>query len=224
MNGAPPLVVQPLDPALLHQVVRLLHKLKHDLSNSLVAAMGELELLASDVEDVALAERLQETRGKLLRPFQDLRRLTAGLPLPDQAPQRWQDARHQLDVRARSIGATLTWQPEVLQLMAADTALRPIVVALVTNALDAADAGVAVAASCATGEHLAEQSLWVSDDGPGCPDLPAAAHGQLQRTGSVHLGLGLPVAAAILATRGGRLTLQSNEPRGLRVTAIWPRG
>lgn len=34
--------VEPLDPALLRQLTRLLHKMKHDLSNSLVAAMGEL--------------------------------------------------------------------------------------------------------------------------------------------------------------------------------------
>ncbi len=222
MVPPPPFAVQPLDPALLHQVARMLHKLKHDLSNSLVAAMGELELLASDVEDHALAERLQDTRGRLLRPFHELRRLTASLPLSESAPMRWQDARQQLDARANADRVSLIWQTEVLQQMTADAPLRPVVIALVTNALDAAEAGVTVAVSWLADADAAEQGLVVSDDGPGCDDLAAATRGQRQRAGGAHLGLGLPVAAAILAARGGRLTLQANVPHGLRASANWP--
>ncbi len=222
MPTPPPIAVQPLDPALLAQLVRLLHKLKHDLSNSLVAAMGELDLLAEDVDDVALAERLHETRGNLLRPFRDLRRITTGLPLPEGAPVRWQDVRHELETRARELGVALEWQPDVVRWLAADPALRPIVAALVTNALDAATAGVTVDVSLTAEPQTGDHFLQIRDDGPGCSDLLAAADGKLARTGGAHLGLGLPVAAAILAQRGGHLTLQENAPHGLLAIASWP--
>ena len=196
------ITVTPLEPAQLELVARVLHKLKHDLSNSLVAAMGELELLSGDIDDADLAERLQVTRGQL--------------PLPESAPQRWQDVQQQLDVRARVAGVALLWQPGVVPLMAAEPALRPVVAALVTNALDAAPADATVAVTL-----VATTTLEISDNGPGCADLHAVAHGRATRAGGLHLGLGLPVAAAILAARAGTLTLHAQAPHGLRATATW---
>ena len=210
------ITVTPLEPAQLEVIARALHKLKHDLSNSLVAAMGELELLSGDIDDADLAERLQATRGQLLKPFQDLRRMTTGVPLPESAPQRWQDVQQQLDVRARVAGVALLWQPGVVPLMAAEPALRPVVAALVTNALDAAPADATVTVTL-----VATTTLEISDNGPGCADLRAVAHGHGTRACGLHLGLGLPVAAAILAARGGTLTLHADAPHGLRATATW---
>ncbi len=209
--------VQPLEPAVLRQLGRVLHKLKHDLSNSLVAAMGEMELLAGDVDDAALAERLQDTRGQLLRPFQDLRRIATAVPLPDGAPLRWQDVQQQLDVRARVADVKLLWQPQVLALLATDAALRPVVAALVTNALDAA-----VQPGTVTVSRPDELTLHIQDDGPGCRDFSAVAAGQVVRPGGAHLGLGLPVAAAILAARGGKLTIRASDAAGFIASASWP--
>ncbi len=219
MADSRPIVVQPLDPELLAQLSRLLHKVKHDLSNSLVASMGELELLASDVVDAELAERLQDTRRKLLRPFQELRRMTASLPLPGRAQLRWTDERQQLDARARDVGVTLVWQPEAHALITDEPALRPVTAALVTNALDAGTAGVTITVELLPGTPAA---LRVRDDGPGCADLVAAANGELIRAGAAHLGLGLRVAASILATQGGELTLSTQTPRGFVAVATWP--
>ena len=217
-------VVQPLDPAVLGHLARALRKLKHDLSNSLVAAMGEMELLAADVGDVGFADRLLDARTSLLRPFLDLRRTTMSLPLVDGAPQRWADLRAQLDARAQTVGAKLDWQPEALETLNTDPPLRPIVAALVNNALDAAQAGVTVRVAFLAPDAAGWRGLVVSDDGPGCKDLAAAAQGHLQRAGGAHLGLGLAVAATLLAARGGKLTLQAATPHGLEAAAKWPTG
>ena len=211
-----PIVVQPLSPPVQEALTHALHKLKHDLSNSLVAAMGELELLVDDVNDPELAERVRETRVMLLRPFQELRRISTALPLSERNTQRWQDVRQQLDARARDLSATIVWQPETLAMITADVTLIPLVSALVCNALDACDVGGTIEVS---GDV---SSLTVSDDGPGCSDLEGAASGRIKRAGGAHLGLGLAVAAATLATRGGQLTLQTNDPHGLRAVATWP--
>ena len=212
--------VQPLEPAVLHQLGRVLHKLKHDLSNSLVAAMGEIELLATDVEDVELAERLQDARGKLLRPFLDLRRLTASLPVAEGAAPRWNDVQQALEGRAKSLEVTLVWQPGVAEALQVDARLRPVLAALVTNALDAAPPGMTATVAFAVAKGVA--TLSVTDDGPGCADLHAAAHGHLQRAGGAHVGLGLAVAASLLAERGGQLTIASLSPHGFQAVARWP--
>jgi signal transduction histidine kinase len=220
MAATAPVIVQPLAPGLLEQLGRTLHKLKHDLSNSLVAAMGELELLATDVDDVELAERLQDARAKLLRPFLDLRRMMTSLPVADGGGPRWNDMQQSLDARARAVDVTLAWQPEALELLQTDARLRPVLAALLTNALDAATAGVTVTVAFTASAQAA--TLRVTDDGPGCENLEAAAHGQLQRAGGVHLGLGLAVAASLLAERGGQLTLESVQAHGFQAAASWP--
>ena len=71
------------------------------------------------------------------------------------------------------------------------------------------------------GSLVATTTLEISDNGPGCADLRAVAHGHGTRACGLHLGLGLPVAAAILAARGGTLTLHADAPHGLRATATW---
>ena len=216
--------VEPLEPALLRQLTRLLHKMKHDLSNSLVAAMGELEVLAGDVSDLETVERLQDVRDKLLRPFLDLRRMAQGLPLSEGGGVRAQDLRQNVETRARELGVTLTWLPGALELLAADAALRPVAAALITNALDASTPNVTVTIAAERFAASSEASLSVTDDGPGCADLQAAATGRVTRVGGAHLGVGLQVAATLLASRGGSLTLADNAPHGVIATARWPLG
>ena len=63
--------------------------------------------------------------------------------------------------------------------------------------------------------ELADQRLVVSDNGPGCDDLAAAAAGALQRRGGGHLGLGLPVLAAVVARAGGEVHLADRSGGGI---------
>jgi phosphoglycerate-specific signal transduction histidine kinase len=114
---------------------------------------------------------------------------------------------------------TLVWRPDALTVITAEVAVRPVVVALVTNALDAVSAGGSILVEAISGPR---SGLAVSDDGPGCDDLTAAAGGEIARNGSVHLGLGLQIAATILAERGGELAISANVPRGFRAEATWP--
>ena len=219
--------MQPLEDATLTRLSRCLHKLRHDLSNSLVAGLGEVELLAADAQSDPMAERLNLLRDRLLRPFQELRLLTAGLPHPAGAPTRWPELQQLFEQRARAQGTELAVQPEVLALLAALPALRPVLAALIANALDATDAfrqariDVETASGRTTaGKHW--QALTVRDTGPGCIDLAAAAAGQLQRAGSGHMGLGLAASAAILHRLSGELWLENGQAGGLVVCAIWP--
>lgn len=207
-----------MDPVALAVVARLIHKLKHDVSNSLVAAMGELELLADDAHDADLAQRLRDTRATLVRPYAELRRVSQTLPLPGGAVIRLQDLMQQLADRAQQLGVTLQWSSGAREQLTVTDWLRPVVVALVANALDAAEAGGTVEVNV----KVAAGQLQVRDDGRSAVDLAAAAAGRLMRAGGGHLGLGLPVAAALVGAHGGHLVLSAAPDSGVIASATWP--
>lgn len=212
-------LVKPLDGQVIERLTLVLRKIKHDLSNNLVATMGELELLAEEAPNRQQAEKIQAARNKLLRPFDDLRRLLLPFPQADGARLSGTEVMKQLNSRASMLGVQLNWPQPVVHLLTEDPELAAVVAALTTNALDAAIPQQPLQVRVT----LEGQKLSVIDNGQGCGDVQAAALGQLVRMGGAHLGVGLGLAAKALTDRGGTLTLEANSPRGLRAVATWTR-
>ena len=213
-------LVRPLDPVVRDALASAVHLLRHDLSNALVAAMGGLELEALDAPDPALAERLLAVRASLHRPFDALRRVAQGLPLPQGHPGPWPQRWSALVVRAQAQGVGLLWSPDDPLHWHPAPWQTVVLEILVTNALDALEGRTGVLSQVSV--TVQDGQLEVADNGPGCVDVEGAATGRLRRAGSGHLGHGLAVAASLVAEAGGTLTVASPAGGGWIATAAWP--
>ncbi len=70
------------------EVVDLVRRVRHDASNPLTAALGNVQLLLEDpaVTDPAVREGLEVVEGELRRLAEILKRLNEVRPEPDPAP------------------------------------------------------------------------------------------------------------------------------------------
>ncbi len=70
------------------EVVDLVRRVRHDASNPLTAALGNVQLLLEDpaVTDPAVREGLEVVEGELRRLAEILKRLNEVRPEPDRAP------------------------------------------------------------------------------------------------------------------------------------------
>lgn len=219
--------VPPLSVEARETVASAVAILRHDVANALVAAIGGLELEAVDAADASQAERLTAIRASLVRPYDYLRRAAGALPLADVSDVLWQSRLVALANRVAASGVTLDLGPGVEAACAQTPSLIWVVEILVANALDAltppapqTGQQVRVQVTPATGAGK-PASLLVEDNGPGCADLARIAGRSLRRPAGGHLGLGLAVAASVLAETGGKLTVSSAPGRGFVAQATW---
>jgi signal transduction histidine kinase len=225
--------VRPLGDDEIEKLAALLRKLGHDLTNSLVAAVSLTGLAAHLSHDAEVNRLLDQARQQLLRPRTVLDTALAPLPLVrGEKPITFDGLSRLLQRRADDLGVRLNCvlEPAVARLGPLDE-WRWIQVALplCTNAFDALaetrdrqqPAPSRIDVALLPADHSGAE-LTVSDDGPGCSDLAAAANGQLRRAGGGHLGLGLAVAAAVVGRYGGWLDIWAAKPNGFVAFATVP--
>lgn len=222
-------VVTPLPWPLVEFVQPLLRKLGHDMTNALVAGVTMADVLAMQDRGGALADQMRALRPYLLRPREVLQTAVGGLPDLGLRPRTWPELRRLLAGQALEHHVELRWlapsSASALPTWLAEEAWCHAGWALVANALDAhaAAAELAMAAPAPwVAVRLVDEALVVSDNGSGCEDVAAVAAGQHRRRGGGHLGLGLPVLAAVVARAGGEVRLTDCAEGGIEAR-VQPR-
>jgi len=214
---------------------RLLADVSHELRNPLAIVQGNLEALVDGVypaDEAHLAPILDETR-VLARLIEDLRTLSlaeAGTLALHREPTDPRvliaDVAESFQVRARSVGATLTSDmPVDLPILEIDPLrIREVVSNLIDNALRYVNAGGAVRIAGRVLDHAVE--IAVSDDGPGIPSalLPTIFERFAKSPESRGSGLGLAIAKAIVEAHGGTITAESSPTSGTTIRVRLPSG
>lgn len=225
--------VQALPWPIVELLSGALRKLAHDLTNSMVAGVSMIDLLAMRNTDPLMAEPLQRLRGHVLRPRGMLRVAVAVVPAGADRSRSWTALRTDLLSAAASQQVMLRWQapvdgpPPGQALSESDWC--HIVEALCHNALDAhaaarldRDPGAGLGQITVTWREAPTQQLQVLDNGPGCANLVGAAKAEVRRAGGGHMGLGLAVVAALAERAGGSLTISSVPDLGFTATVDVP--
>ncbi len=222
----PAVLVEPLAPVALTLALAMMKKLSHDLNNALLSSLSLAELVMLDHPEVAPI--LEPVRLHLQRPRQVLEASLRALPTRAAVRPRllntW-PARVATEAKALQLDLRLPEQLAGPAALAEDDWVQCLD-NLVRNALEAHELALKLHHDYAEAPWVAVQQLrpncWqVLDNGPGCPDLQAAARG-VARQGAGHLGLGLAVVAAHLQRIGGTLTLAPRDGSGLVATIQWP--
>lgn len=126
----------------------------------------------------------------------------------------------ELENLAELAGVEFSYESSTPSLLTnADSALlRQLLLALLSNAFQAAGSGGAAGLKLARSGGRALLTVW--DNGPGLPSRPDAPSVPLRpRQG---LGVGLPLARRIAALHGGTLILESGAGKGVRATLSLP--
>lgn len=222
--------VRPLPWSTIELLSTMLRKLAHDLTNSMVAGISLVDLMQMKVPDASVSAGLARLRAQMMRPRDTLQ--SALLPLPASSSERpltitalntWllKSTEHAQVALVSSLGPVDSQARRPLGLGEAEWV--HLIWLLVQNALDAHAAQLLDREADDEVEppwiriDLIRSSglvLTISDNGPGCADLLAASHGTLRRVGQGHLGLGLPIAAALAAKAGGTLDIASSMAHG----------
>jgi C4-dicarboxylate-specific signal transduction histidine kinase len=230
--------VCPLPWSTIDLLGTMLRKLAHDLTNSMVAGISLVDLMQMKVPDAAVSAGLARLRAQLMRPRDTLQ--SALLPLPTTSSERpqtitalntWLEktTEHARVLLVSSLGPVDTQARRPLGLGEAEWV--HLLSLLVQNALDAHAAQLLDREADEEVEppwirvELTRHSgllLTISDNGPGCADLVAASQGTLRRVGQGHLGLGLPIAAALADKGGGTLDIGCRQSRGFVAMARFP--
>lgn len=201
------------------------HELGSPLASIAVSAR-ELELMASELPDPAIAEEARGIRAQVERCREVVGRLTrrAGAPQAEPAEdvalsERWAELRRALPTRD---AARITWETGLdLRLRTPPRALSDVLDSLLRNALLAGPGPVRVRAAVQGGALR----LMVEDQGVGIPAALADRVGEpffTTRPAGHGMGLGLFLARRYAEGQGGRLELDSIEGRGTRITLVLP--
>lgn len=217
---------------------RMLSDISHQVKTPLAALRMYNEIILTEPENVgtvrdfaAKSEGALDKLEQLIQALLRLTRLDAGSV--DFARQTVAlsvlvtQALAPFQTRAAREGKTLTVQGDRAAVLCCDAAwTEEAIVNLVKNALDHTAPGGHV---CVRWERdPAALRLTVADDGTGIP--PEDIHHIFKRfyrstpdrAGGV--GLGLPIAKAIIEGQGGALTVESAPGEGTRFTALFPTG
>jgi signal transduction histidine kinase len=216
--------------------------MSHELRTPLNAVIGFSQLMMSGAVEIdkcrEYAGDIHASGSQLLETINDILELSkadAGkLDLVEdlcEAATVIDSACRLIRPRADAGGLTLTVQvPEDLPLLYVDQRkLKQVLVNLLSNAVKFTKPGGAVT----VGAELAEDGsmrIVVRDDGIGIdgPDIARAFEPFAQIDGSLSrrhdgAGLGLPLAAALIALHGGKLVLESKLGKGTTVTVVLPQ-
>jgi signal transduction histidine kinase len=192
----------------------------HELRTPLAVIQASAgHALSRERDTVDYVQSLAEIRGAAERAsagvteLLDLARFDAGQAMPRLAPLRLDLLAEELAAATRVEGTTLTTEVGPSVLVQADMALlRQALDNVVRNAAARADQ---VLLRC--GVDGTDGVLHVIDDGPGfaAEQLPYVFERYRRGDGRGSLGLGLPIAASIVAAHGGQIEIASPSPRAL---------
>ncbi len=221
--------VQPLPWATIEVLTVAMRKLAHDLMNSLVASVSLVDLTAMRNTDANVGDQLARLRTHVMRPRASIQCALAALPGLGDRPKTLPTLVKMLRTTAATQGVELIWLgPEESHELApglTEAEWCQVASALVQNALEAhamAEQDEASTAPRWVDVQWQESRLHVTDNGPGCPDLHAAASCGLRRAGQGHMGLGLAVAAALVERKAGDLHVALNAGGGFQALVRLP--
>jgi len=216
--------------ARLAAVGRLSAGLAHEIRNPLASIQGAAEILSDDAQpDDPKARLLNILRVEAGRLNDVLTRFLHFARPTDRDPRRFDVAAEVRDVAEllRHRWSSIDWSgPSAddapVSMVGDREQIRQLLLNLALNAAEAAGDGGAVAMSAAAGaESIA---LTVTDDGPGfSPESLQNLGTPFFTTKEQGTGLGLAICQRIVDDHGGRLGVESREPRGARVTVTLPR-
>lgn len=217
--------VPPLTPQALALLLRVTRKLAHDMNNAVLSTTSLLEMAAMDHPEAA--DWLAPLRPYAEKPKHLLGPALRALPTRASVRPRQLEAWPELvGAEAAALEVRLELAPDIAAPagLAEDEWLQCLD-NLVVNSLQAHALARRLGQRGAEAAWTAVRRLgpghWqVSDNGPGCADLQAAANGT-PRQGNGHLGLGLAVVAAHLQRLGGTLQLSARPGGGLTADLHW---
>lgn len=192
-----------------HELRTPLSVIQASAGHALARERETVDYVQSLVEIRSAAERAGAGVSELL----DLARFDAGQAVPRLAPLR-------LDLLAEELVSATRLDDCVLSAETGPTVLVQADMALLRQALDnlvrnAASRSSSVVIRCRVDQT--DGVVEIHDDGPGFdPDqLPYVFERYRRGDGRGSLGLGLPIAASIVAAHGGRVDIQSPAPQPL---------
>jgi len=221
----------------MHTLSRLYRSIAHDLRGPLNTMVVNLELLTDSVAPGATGDQLEDRRRRYVRVMKDetmrmvryVKAFLAGVAPPVYG-ERDVDLAAELTEAAEFAGAQARRQgvdldvelpADELQVRGSADDLRQVVLALLTNALEAQPDGGWVGLG---GEREnGAVRVWVEDEGPG---IPPGVEGHLFEPGFSTRpdarGMGLAVARAIARRHGGDLRLDEAPGDGSRFVLELP--
>ena len=194
-----------------------LRKFAHDLNNALVPAFAHTDLLRLKLGHQADLSQLNVLPAQLeLARMTAQRAVSAIVRQPAASAPTWRNVELELMMHCRQAATDFTWDDP-----AGDAAhaawptgdARHVLRAVVHNSCEAmkgSESGSVAIRIRATPTYV---DFSVSDNGPGCPDLAAAAQTKLVRHGHGHLGIGLTSAATVARRNLTELRI-ANAPNG----------
>jgi signal transduction histidine kinase len=192
-----------------HELRTPLSVIQASAGHALSRERETVDYVQSLVEIRSAAERASAGVSELL----DLARFDAGQAVPRLAPLRLDLLAEEIVSSTRVDDCTLVAETSPTVLVQADMALlRQAVDNLVRNAA-ARSSQVVLRCRADSSDGIIE----VHDDGPGFPaaQLPYVFERYRRGDGRGSLGLGLPIAASIVAAHGGTVTIASPSPQRL---------
>lgn len=140
-------------------------------------------------------------------------------PAPLDLARLCRELGEQVESLTRDLGVDFRWKAEegAILTLGDQALLTQAVLALLTNAFEAAGKGGHVALSCS--RHGDQCLITVTDDGPGLKESDSGANPLLKQPGG--LGLGLPTARRCAGAHGGSVILENRE-QGVRAVLSLP--
>ena len=216
----------------------MISDISHQVKTPLAALRMYNEIISGEPENAATvrtfaakSERALDKLEQLIQSLLRLTRLDAGSVAFARRPEKLalvvEQALEPLSTRAQREGKTITIDGDAQTLLVCDAAWTAEAIGnLVKNALDHTACGGHIRIGWARGPALLR--LAVSDDGEGiAPDdihhifkrFYRSAHTSAEHTG---VGLGLPIAKAIVEGQGGSLSVESVPGEGTTFTMAFP--
>lgn len=219
---------------------RLIETINHEFRTPLTKLFGHAELLQDLGEDLppplrrsvdAMLQASGDLRDflQVLSELVDLERHARLNPTYGDLAERLRDLVESRAGQAAAKDVRLVADlPDELQVSVDHKETARAVRELLANALHYAPPGSEVVVRLAGADPLVE--IEVSDEGPGIPEadrqrlLEPFERGAQPNQPVNSRGLGLAIAHTVATAHGGRLTLSSREPCGLRASLAIPRG
>lgn len=216
----------------------MISDISHQVKTPLAALRMYNEIISGEPENAATvrtfaakSERALDKLEQLIQSLLRLTRLDAGSVAFARRPEKLalvvEQALEPLSTRAQREGKTITIDGDAQTLLVCDAAWTAEAIGnLVKNALDHTACGGHIRIGWVRGPALLR--LAVSDDGEGiAPDdihhifkrFYRSAHTSAEHTG---VGLGLPIAKAIVEGQGGSLSVESVPGEGTTFTMAFP--
>lgn len=191
--------------------------LAHQLRTPLATIKGSCQLLAEDAPDSHAAKRLQTALEQCERMERLLGQLLDYTRPPQREPEDVAVLRLLEEVAAGRPGVVVTSAEGAVRVDPEH--LRQVLENLVDNAVKAGAGETVELSSSSSKAHV---QIRVADRGPGPGDDPESLFEPYVTTRADGIGLGLPIARALVEANGGTITLGERSGGGCEASLILP--